>query len=80
LCGSFLPQDVAEFINSLLKACPGGSELEVLAKLQQLAAEIPWGHHMLLLDRIPDAKARLSRTDAPLPHDGPTLGWITQSL
>ena len=59
LCGSFLPQDVAEFINSLLKACPGGSELEVLAKLQQLAAEIPWGHHMHLLDRIPDAKARL---------------------
>jgi hypothetical protein len=41
------------------RAGDGGSELEVLAKLQQLAAEIPSGHHMLLLDRIPDAKAGL---------------------
>ncbi len=30
-----------------------------LAKLQQLAAELPWGQHMLLLDKVADPSARL---------------------
>ncbi len=53
----------------------GGSELEVLAKLQQLAAEIPWGHHMLLMDRIPDAKTRLYYLRATA-----QLGWSRNVL
>lgn len=52
-----------------------GSEVEALAKLQQLAAEIPWGHHMLLMDRIPDAEARLYYLRATA-----QLGWSRNVL
>ena len=51
-----LRQVAAEFSN---KQSVTGGKADALVKLQQLAAEIPWGHHMLLMDRIPDAKARL---------------------
>lgn len=27
--------------------------------LQQLVGEIPWGHHMMLLDKVKDSAARL---------------------
>lgn len=48
---------------------------EVLTKLQQLAAEIPWGHHMLLMDRVADAKARLYYIQAVA-----KLGWTRALL
>ena len=32
---------------------------EVIGFLQQLAAEIPWGHHRLILDKLTDPTARL---------------------
>ncbi len=35
------------------------AEMETLTILQQLAAEIPWGHHMLMLDKLSAPAARL---------------------
>ncbi len=35
------------------------AELETFTILQQLAAEIPWGHHMLMLDKLSVPAARL---------------------
>jgi len=35
------------------------AELETFTNLQQLAAEIPWGHHMLMLDKLSVPAARL---------------------
>ena len=35
------------------------AELETFTILQQLAAEIPWGHHMLMLDKLTVPAARL---------------------
>jgi predicted nuclease of restriction endonuclease-like (RecB) superfamily len=52
-----------------------GRKADALARLQQLAAEIPWGHHMLLMDRIPDAKARLYYLRATA-----QLGWSRNVL
>jgi len=44
-------------------------------KLQQLVAEIPWGHHMLLLDRTKDPLARLYYLRATA-----KLGWSRNVL
>jgi len=52
-----------------------GQKADALARLQQLAAEIPWGHHMLRMDRIPDAKARLYYLRATA-----QLGWSRNVL
>jgi predicted nuclease of restriction endonuclease-like (RecB) superfamily len=52
-----------------------GRKADALARLQQLAAEIPWGHHMLLMDRVPDAKARLYYLRATA-----QLGWSRNVL
>jgi predicted nuclease of restriction endonuclease-like (RecB) superfamily len=60
-----LPQAVAE-----LPALPGKSEIwpQAVAKqqpdsgiefLRQLVAEIPWGHHLLILNKLTDPAARL---------------------
>ena len=38
---------------------PAPSEPEVRAKLQQLVAEIPWGHHVLILNKIQEPGVRL---------------------
>ena len=35
------------------------TEAEVIEFLQQLVAEIPWGHHRLILDKLTDPAARL---------------------
>ena len=35
------------------------TELKVIEFLQQLVAEIPWGHHRLILDKITDPVGRL---------------------
>ncbi len=35
------------------------TEVKVMEFLQQLVAEIPWGHHRLILDKITDPAARL---------------------
>ena len=35
------------------------TEVEVIEFLQQLVAEIPWGHHRLILDKLTDPAARL---------------------
>jgi len=44
-------------------------------KLQQLVAEVPWGHHMLLLDRIKDPGGRLYYLRATA-----KLGWTRNVL
>jgi predicted nuclease of restriction endonuclease-like (RecB) superfamily len=67
-----LQQLAAEF-GKRGRRLPAGSE--VLTKLQQLAAEIPWGHHMLLMDRVTDAKARLYYIQAVA-----RLGWTRALL
>lgn len=66
-------QQLAAELGGRLRRLPAGGE--VLAKLQQLAAEIPWGHHMLLMDRVSDAKARLYYVQAVA-----RLGWTRALL
>jgi len=46
-----------------------------LEKLQQLVVEIPWGHHMLLLDRTKDAGTRFYYLRAT-----PRFGWTRNVL
>jgi predicted nuclease of restriction endonuclease-like (RecB) superfamily len=46
-----------------------------IAFLQQLVAEIPWGHHLLLLDKIKDPAARLYYLRATA-----QLGWSRSIL
>lgn len=38
---------------------PAAQELAGLSKLQQLVAEIPWGHHVVMLDKVSAPAARL---------------------
>jgi predicted nuclease of restriction endonuclease-like (RecB) superfamily len=48
----------------------GGSEF-----LQQLVEEIPWGHHLLLVDKVKDPAARLYYLRATA-----QLGWSRNVL
>src|SRR5919109_325125 len=65
-------QQLAAELAKMGTASPKGAAPE---KLQQLVAEIPWGHHMLLLDRIKDPVARLYYLRATA-----KLGWSRNVL
>lgn len=69
----FLPQPVAEIgshTKSLEISAPASLDL-----LRQIVAEIPWGHHLLLLDKVKDLKARLYYLRATA-----QLGWSRNVL
>ncbi len=54
-----LPSDGEPSIATTCANTQNSEQPHSLKMLQQLAAEIPWGHHMLLLDRIVDPAARI---------------------
>jgi len=64
--GEFLRQAVAE-VRAELPITPDGRQLAAQLKvtdgkdefLRQLVAEIPWGHHLLILNKLTDSAARL---------------------
>jgi predicted nuclease of restriction endonuclease-like (RecB) superfamily len=56
-----LRQPVAEFDQDRNRPQPVAklTEVKVIEFLQQLVAEIPWGHNLLILNKITDSEARL---------------------
>ena len=70
----FLPQPVAE------SSSPPPKDSHLAAKepfeyLQQLVADIPWGHHLLILDKVGGSQARLYYLRATA-----QLGWTRDVL
>lgn len=58
-----------KYMRSLAEAWPGE------AIVQQPAAQLPWGHHMVLLDKLSDPETRLWYAAAAVEH-----GWSRNAL
>jgi len=70
------PKILQQFVAELTTlGTPPPSELEGRAKLQQLVAEIPWGHHVLILNKIHEPGVRLYYLRAAA-----KLGWSRNVL
>ena len=70
------PKILQQFVAELTApGTPPPSELEGRAKLQQLVAEIPWGHHVLILNKIHEPGVRLYYLRAAA-----KLGWTRNVL
>lgn len=70
------PKILQQFVAELTTpGTPPPFELEVLTKLQQLVAEIPWGHHVLILNKIQEPGMRLYYLRAAA-----KLGWTRNVL
>jgi predicted nuclease of restriction endonuclease-like (RecB) superfamily len=69
-----LPQPVAKFPDRTLVQTPSAQLTgpDIRASLQQLAAKLPWGHHVLLLQKVKDLRARLWYVQ----QTKPTVGLI----
>ena len=72
-----LRQPVAEFGGGRRRSQPMAnlSEVKVIEFLQQLVAEIPWGHNLLILNKITDPTARLYYLNATA-----RFGWSRNVL
>jgi predicted nuclease of restriction endonuclease-like (RecB) superfamily len=70
--GKILPRLVAELPGEPRLSASQAGAVEFL---QQLVAEIPWGHHLLLLDKVKDPAARLYYLRATA-----QLGWSRSVL
>jgi predicted nuclease of restriction endonuclease-like (RecB) superfamily len=70
--GKILPRPVAELPG---EARVPASQSSAVGFLQQLVAEIPWGHHLLLLDKVKAPAARLYYLRATA-----QLGWSRSVL
>jgi predicted nuclease of restriction endonuclease-like (RecB) superfamily len=60
------------YMRDFARAWPARSASEML---QQPAAKLPWGHHMVLLDKLPDADTRIWYARAAAEH-----GWSRKIL
>lgn len=60
------------YMRDFARAWPADSSSEML---QQPAAKLPWGHHMLLLDKLPDAAERRWYAASAIKH-----GWSRRVL
>lgn len=60
------------YMRDFARAWPARSAQAIL---QQPAAKLPWGHHMMLLDKLPDADARIWYAGAAVEH-----GWSRRVL
>jgi len=57
-CSEFMPQAVAQ-IETSGKVPQAAAQTATPAILQQLVAKIPWGHNILLMEKVKDLSARL---------------------
>jgi predicted nuclease of restriction endonuclease-like (RecB) superfamily len=74
---SILPQAAAKFGGGEIVPQPAAqlAEGDDLTKVQQLAAQIPWFHHVILMEKVKDLRARRWYVEQTITH-----GWSRSML
>jgi predicted nuclease of restriction endonuclease-like (RecB) superfamily len=72
-----LPQAVAKLTSLEMTQTPSAqlAVTEDLAKLQQLVAQLPWGHNVILIEKVKNLRARLWYVQQTITH-----GWSRNIL